>query len=156
MSRRDLIRMTDDEIAAFLDLNHPASLTSIGADGYPHTTAMWFAVLDGRFHFATYAKSQKIVNFARNPKGSVLVEDGDSYDQLRGVLVQGDAELIRDPGLAGDVMVAMTARYAGLDFGAAPAEVEEQVRAKGAKRTVIRIDPVRTVTWDHRKLAGVY
>lgn len=156
MSRRELIRMTDDEIATFLSANHPASLTSIGPDGYPHTTAMWFAVIDDRFHFATYAKSQKVVNYERNPKASVLVEDGDAYNELRGVLVQGDAELIRDPELAGDVMVAMTARYAGLDFGAAPAEVEEQVREKAAKRTVIRIDPVRTVTWDHRKLGGVY
>ncbi|MCC7075703.1 MAG: TIGR03618 family F420-dependent PPOX class oxidoreductase [Acidimicrobiia bacterium] len=156
MSRRDLIRMTQEEQAAFLAAPRTAALTTHGSNGYPHTTAMWYAVIDGLVHFATYAKSQKIRNLEVDPRLSVLVDDGDSYETLRGVLIQGDADLVRDPALAGDVMVAMSGRYWGLDVGAAPADALAVVRERGAKRVVIRVRPVHIATWDHAKLAGVY
>lgn len=148
--------MTEEEQVAFLAGPRTATLTSIGRDGYPHSTAMWYAVLEDRIHFATYASSQKVRNLAANPKMSVLVDDGDRYENLRGVLIQGDAELVQDPELAGDVMVEMSYRYWGLDAGAATEDTLAVVRARGAKRVVIRIRPRRIASWDHTKLGGTY
>lgn len=156
MSRRHLIQMTDAERDAFLGEAHNASLTTIGRDGYPHTTAMWYGLLDGVIHFATYAKSQKVVNARRNPKISVLAEDGRSYAELRGVLVQADAEVVDDPDLAAEVMFDMTARYEGVDVRALGDAAMDAVRQRAAKRAVLRVVPVHVTSWDHAKLAGTY
>lgn len=156
MNRRELIRMSDDEIAEFVKLPHTATLVTIDPDGYPHATAMWYAVLDGLIAFATYKASQKVRNLERDPKTTVLVEDGDDYSNLRGVMIQGIAELITDADLAGDVMVAMSERYWGLDTGAASEDALAEVRRRGVKRTVVRIKPERIRSWDHNKLGGTY
>jgi PPOX class probable F420-dependent enzyme len=156
MSRRDLIRMTDAEQADFLDAARTAALSVIGPDGYPHTTGMWYAVIDGILHFATYAKSQKVRNLERNPKCAVLVEDGDRYENLRGVMIQGDAEIVYDPEFAGDVMVAMTEGYWKIDVSTADAATLQTIRDRAKKRAVIKIHPRRVASWDHRKLGGTY
>lgn len=156
MSRRHLIHMSDPEREEFLAAPRNAALTTIGADGYPHTTAMWYGLLDGVIHFATYAKSQKILNAQRNPKVSVLVEDGTAYAELRGVMVQADAEVVADPDLATEVLFDITARYEGFDVRAMGADAQDAVRRRAAKRSVLKAVPVRVVSWDHRKLGGIY
>lgn len=156
MSRRHLIHMSDAERDEFLAAPHNAALTTIGADGYPHTTAMWYGLLDGVIHFATYAKSQKILNAQRNHKISVLVEDGTAYAELRGVMVQADAEIIPDPDLAAEVLFDITARYEGFDVRTMGPEAQDAVRRRAAKRAVLKAVPVHVTSWDHRKLGGVY
>ncbi len=156
MSRRDLIKMTDGEVADFLAEAHSATLCSIDANGFPHPTAMWYALLDGFIHFSTYAKSQKVVNLSRNPKAAVLIESGENYSDLRGVTVQGNAEIVPDPQLAGDVLLAIADRYPGLDAGLDPANRELVLRNRAQKRAAIRIIPTNTISWDHRKLASSY
>lgn len=148
--------MTPQEQTEFLNGAHAASLTSIGPDGYPHTTGMWYAVIDGMLHFATYRKSQKVRNFQRNQKASALIQTGDQYENLRGLLVQGDAEILQDPELAGDVMLMLSERYVGLNAGLVGPNVVQQIRERGAKRAVVRIRPVRITSWDHTKLSGGY
>lgn len=46
---------------------------------------MWYAVVDGEIWLETKAKSQKAVNLTRDPRVSFLIEDGNTYDTLRGV-----------------------------------------------------------------------
>ncbi|MGH9033584.1 MAG: pyridoxamine 5'-phosphate oxidase family protein, partial [Acidimicrobiia bacterium] len=96
MSRRDQIRMTDDEIRTFLEDGRDLQVASINADGTPHLVTMWYAVRDGRLAFWTYAKSQKIVNLRRDPRLTVLVATGDRYEELRGVSISGHAELVEE------------------------------------------------------------
>lgn len=151
-----MIQMSDEERDAFLTAPHNASLTTIGTDGYPHTTAMWYGLLDGVVHFATYAKSQKILNARRNPKISVLAEDGRTYAELRGVMIQADAEVVDDPGLAAEVMFDMTTRYEGVDVRALGGDAMDAVRLRASKRAVLKVVPFRVMSWDHRKLAGLY
>ena len=57
---------------------------------------MWYGLLDGKVYFETKAKSQKVVNLRRDPKISCSVEAGESYDQLRGVEIEGTAVIIDD------------------------------------------------------------
>ena len=79
-SRRDLARMSDDEVAAFLDEERVLNVATIGPSGHPHVVAMWFAVRDGSPVFWTFGKSQKVTNLRRDPKITALVEAGDVYE----------------------------------------------------------------------------
>lgn len=157
MSRRDRIRMTDDEVAAFLDERRTLILTSLGVDGRPHTVPMWFVVDRGDLLTWTYRTSQKARNLARDPRVSLLVEAGETYDQLRGVLVSADAEVIDDPDEVAAVGLAIGLRYAGSPTDAAAiAGIETFTRQQAEKRVAHRFRPLTTTSWDHRKLAGAY
>ncbi|MGH9012847.1 MAG: pyridoxamine 5'-phosphate oxidase family protein [Acidimicrobiia bacterium] len=153
MSRRDQIRMTDEEAQAFLEAGRDLQVASINPDGTPHLVTMWYAVLDGEPAFWTYAKSQKIVNLRRDPRLTVLVATGERYEELRGVSIAGRAELVDDRDAVQRYGETVYQRYWGpIDDDA----VREGVRAMGAKRVVVVVKPEKIVSWDHSKLGGVY
>ena len=96
-NQRASIVMSEAEIADFVVKSRTGTLATIGPDGQPHLTAMWYAVVDGEIWLETKAKSQKAVNLKRDPRVSFLIEDGDTYDTLRGVSFEGVAEIVDDP-----------------------------------------------------------
>jgi PPOX class probable F420-dependent enzyme len=150
--RRDAIKMSDDEMRAFLEAGRDLQVASINADGTPHLVTMWYVVRDGEIAFWTYAKSQKVVNLRRDPRLTVLVAAGEVYEQLKGVSISGRAELVEDPD---DVMrygEAVYERY----WGPLNDTAREGVRAMGSKRVVIVVKPERVMSWDHSKLGGAY
>jgi PPOX class probable F420-dependent enzyme len=114
----------------------------------PHLVAMWYAVVDGDIWFETKAKSQKVVNLRRDPRISCLVEAGHTYDTLRGVELEGTAEIIEDPDALWAVGVSVWERY----NGPYSEEVKPLVEFMLTKRVAVRIRAERTRTWDHRKL----
>ena len=68
-SRRDLIRMSDEELREFLRSSKTITINSIGPGGYPHPMPMWFAVdADGTVRMTTFRRSQKVLNIAREPR----------------------------------------------------------------------------------------
>jgi PPOX class probable F420-dependent enzyme len=144
---RDLIKMTDAEVAAFLDGQKTLIVATIGRTGLPHLAPMWFAVLDGEIVFCTDRKSQKIVNLQRDPRCSVLAEAGESYDQLRGVHMEGITEFTPDLGRVVDAVVA---RNFG-EVGDGDQE-REALRKAMSRRVAVIFRPTRTASWDHRKL----
>ncbi len=156
MKRRDQIKLTPEERDTFLAQPNACTLAAIGKEGYPQLTAMWFALIDGKFHFATYAKSQKVKNFERNPKCSVLVEDGASYAELRGYSVEGEAEIVEDTELVFLELCEISNSTTLIEPESAGTAVEGQIRARAQKRVAIRVQPVREISWDHRKLGGSY
>jgi PPOX class probable F420-dependent enzyme len=153
VSRRDQIRMSDDEAQTFLQTGRDLQVASINADGTPHLVTMWYAVRDGEIAFWTYAKSQKIVNLRRDPRITVLVATGDKYEELKGVSISGHAELVEDRDEVVRYGEAVYERYWGpLDNDA----VREGVRTMGAKRVVVVVKSEKIVSWDHSKLGGAY
>ncbi len=153
MSRRDQIRMTDDETRAFLEAGRDLQVASINVDGTPHLVTMWYELDGGDVCFWTYAKSQKVVNLRRDPRITVLVATGEVYEELRGVSISGTAELVETLPEVLAFGLELFAKYWG------PAEdelVRAGVEAQATKRVVIRVKADKTVTWDHSKLAGVY
>ena len=96
-NQRAQIVMSEAEIADFVTNSRTGTLATIGSDGQPHLTAMWYGVVDGEIWLETKAKSQKAVNLKRDPRVSFLIEDGDTYDTLRGVSFEGVAEIVDDP-----------------------------------------------------------
>jgi nitroimidazol reductase NimA-like FMN-containing flavoprotein (pyridoxamine 5'-phosphate oxidase superfamily) len=157
MSRRHQIVMTPEEIEAFLTQARTLILVSNGPRGYPHPMPMWFVrEASGEIRMTTYAKSQKIRNLERDPRVTLLAEDGEEYAKLRGVLIYARAELVTEPETVLDTMV----RASRTDLAALPASqrpaVEAGLRAQAAKRVVVRCLPERIVSWDHAKLGGVH
>src|SRR6187431_191807 len=105
--------MTDDEIAECIERSRTATMATVLPDGRPHLVAMWYAVVDGDICFETKTKSQKAVNLRRDPRIVVSIEDGWTYETLRGVSVEGTAELTEDPDLLWSVGVSVWERYNG-------------------------------------------
>jgi PPOX class probable F420-dependent enzyme len=151
--KRDLVRMTDEEIWPFIESRKSLQVATLNRDGSPQLTTLWFAVVDGAIVFETFTKSQKVVNLRRDRRIAVLVEDGTTYNELRGVSINARAELVDDP--------AAVERYAAHIVRRNNPEVPEEMVPQAAKmmaqkRTVIVVRPERIASWDHRKLAGVY
>lgn len=148
VNQRARITLTEDEIAELLAGLRSMTMASVGPGGQPHLVAMWFAVLDGDICFETKAKSQKAVNLRRDPRITCLAEDGDVYDELRGVAVEGRAEVSDDPDLLWRVGVAVWERY----HGPYTEEMRPFVEALLHKRVAVRVHATRVRSWDHRKL----
>ncbi|MEB3372140.1 pyridoxamine 5'-phosphate oxidase family protein [Saccharopolyspora mangrovi] len=147
-NQRAQVQMTPEEVEAFLATRRTAALSSLGPSGHPHAVAMWFALIDGVVWFETKAKAQKAVNIRRDPRVTVLVEDGLTYETLRGVSLEGRAEVVDDPDALWAVGVNIWERY----HGPYTDEVEPLVEHMLHKRVAVRLDVERTRSWDHRKL----
>lgn len=147
-NQRSQIEMTPQEITDFLASQRTANLVTLGADGHPHAIAMWYALIDGEIWFETKAKAQKTVNLRRDPRCTILVEDGLTYDQLRGVSVEGTAEIVEDPDALWAVGVSVWERYNG-EYSE---EIKPLVELMLNKRIAIRVKVDRIRSWDHRKL----
>ena len=153
MSGRDAVKMSEREVADFLDDNLKVQVASIGQDGAPHLTTLFYIVLDGRIAFWTYARSQKIRNLERDPRISALVEDGTDYFELRGVSYNGTAELVRDPERIHAIGAAVATRMVGASSFEELGDVgREMVERQATKRIAVVVHPEHVATWDHRKM----
>jgi PPOX class probable F420-dependent enzyme len=147
-NQRSDIVLSDEEIQEFLAGSRSMTLATIGPTGQPHLVAMWFAVIDGAICFETKAKSQKAVNLRRNPQVSCLVEDGVAYEELRGVAIEGVAEVTDDPDLLWQIGVGLFERY----YGPYTDDLKPFVEVMLNKRVAVRVTNQRIRSWDHRKL----
>jgi PPOX class probable F420-dependent enzyme len=147
-NRRSQIVMSTDEITDFVTNSRTGTLATIGADGQPHLVAMWYGVVDGEIWLETKIKSQKAVNLRRDPRFTFLIEDGDTYDTLRGVSFEGTVQIVEDPEAVFRVGVSVWERYTG----PYSEEMKPGVDMMMNKRAAIRLVTARTRSWDHRKL----
>jgi PPOX class probable F420-dependent enzyme len=148
LSRRDQIKMSDEEVADFLAEQKTVICATLGPRGRPHLMPLWY-VSDGlELRGWTFAKSQKAKNLERDPHATLQVEDGIEYHELRGVMLECDVYLDREAEGYGMELVD---RYAG-----GSAEAKEGFREQAKKRVGLRFTPTRVVSWDHSKLGGTY
>ena len=147
-NQRSQIEMSDDEIATFIEQSRTATMATIGKTGLPHLVAMWYGVIDGEVWFETKTKSQKAVNLRRDPRIVVGIEDGWTYDTLRGVSIEGTAEMTEDADKLWAVGVNVWERYNGPYTD----EMKPFVEIMLNKRSVVRVKVDRVRSWDHTKL----
>jgi PPOX class probable F420-dependent enzyme len=140
--------MSAEEVAAFLDEQRVVTCATLGRDGWPHLMPLWYVVRAGELWAWTYAKSQKVRNLERDARCTLQVETGDSYDQLRGVMIKAEAAIHREGVL--ELGVEIFERYTG-----GPVE-PDALRTQAAKRVGLQFVGRGVATWDHRKLAGIY
>ena len=151
--RRDLIRMTDEEVDSFLAGRNTMNIATHGPDGRIHRVAMWYGFVDGKPAFETYAKSQKILNLQRNPQLTALVETGETYDELKGVELVGEGRISDDPEVVMECARSVVDRYFGVERAE---DLDAVAQGLAHKRVAVIIEAERIVSWDHTKLAGGY
>ncbi len=149
VKQRDLIKMTPEEIETFISEGRTMNIATINHDDTIHLVAMWYGFIEGCPALETKAKSQKVRNLRRNPQITCLIEDGDSYDQLRGVEMVGHAEIVEDPDRIFALGVSVFERTSGVPY---TEEMRSAVEAMINKRVAIKIHIDKYVSWDHRKL----
>ena len=151
-SSRSSVKMGEEEIEQFLRANMKVQIATVGPDGAPHLTTLFYVMVDGQMFFWTYGRSQKIQNLRRDPRITCLVEDGEDYFELRGVTIQGKARLVEEYDDIRALGARVAKRMAGNvdlgDFG------DEIVDKQARKRVGIVVEPVKVASWDHHKMAG--
>jgi PPOX class probable F420-dependent enzyme len=150
MNRREQIRMSEAEIEEFLHGRRTMNIATIAKDGRPHLVAMWYGFLEGAPAFETYAKSQKVLNLRRDPRITCLVEEGDTYETLRGVELIGTGEIVEEESRLLEAAMSVVDRYHGLP----PEHLEMAARALMQKRVGVKVHIEKVVSWDHSKLGG--
>lgn len=149
---RDAVKLTEQELEQFLATNMKVQVATNGPDGQPHLTTMFYVMVDGQMFFWTYGKSQKILNLRRDPRITVLVEDGTDYFELRGATISGKARLIEDydelVDFGGRVAKVMAGGADLGDFG------DEIVKKQATKRVGVFVEPDNIASWDHRKMTA--
>ncbi|HEX5089265.1 MAG TPA: pyridoxamine 5'-phosphate oxidase family protein [Nocardioides sp.] len=147
-NQRAQVVMDDDEVWEFLRRQRSSTVATYGPQGRIHLVGMWYAVIDGQVWIESKAKSQKVVNLRRDPRMSFLVEAGHTYDQLRGVSLEGAGVVVEDPAVVWDVCVDVFGRYNG-DYSE---DMRPFVEVMAKNRVAVRLDVDRVRSWDHRKL----
>ena len=141
------IAMTTDEVDAYLRGARTCRVGTVGADGGPHVSALWF-VWDGEAVWLnSLFKSQRWVNAVRTPRVSVLVDGGEEFMELHGVEIIGDAEVVGDVPRtdAPDPAVAEPERLFGDKY------VGGRFASDG-RHAWLRVVPAKIVSWDFRKI----
>jgi PPOX class probable F420-dependent enzyme len=147
-NQRAQITMTDAEIRGFVERSRTATMATVGPTGHPHVVAMWYGVVDGAIWFETKARSQKAQNLRRDDRITCMIEDGLTYDTLRGVSIEGRGVIVDDPDVLWRVGVSVWERYSG----PYTEEMRPFVEVMLHKRVAVRVEPQRTRSWDHHKL----
>lgn len=124
------------DVLDFLAQPHHAVLATIGRDGMPQQTVLWYEFRDGVIVMNTAAGRVKERNIRRDPRISVCVTGGP-----RAVTFLGDAELIDDQEVAQRDIYQLAVRYNG------PAVATRQSREQFSKehRVTVRLVPSRAV-----------
>jgi PPOX class probable F420-dependent enzyme len=150
---RSAVAMSEAEIEEFLAGDMKVQVASLGPDGSPHLTTLFYVLDEGRIAFWTYGASQKVKNLRRDPRISALVEDGDDYFELRGVSIRGRARIVDDVEEIKAFGTRMTQRMAGgEDLGELGEQIVEQ---QARKRVVVVVEPDKVASWDHRKMSAL-
>jgi PPOX class probable F420-dependent enzyme len=154
-SRRDQIKLSDEQARELIDSERIVVVSSLGPRGWPHVMPLWYVPRDGEIWIWTYAKSQKVKNLERDPRATLLIESGVEYQDLRGMQIEAEAELIRDIDEIVEYAKEMTVRYSeGIE--SVEGDAAAGLQAQAPKRVAIHFHPKRIATWDHSKLGGVY
>jgi PPOX class probable F420-dependent enzyme len=150
---RAAVKLTDQEVQDLLAENLKVQVASIGPDGVPHLSTLFYVVREGRIVFWTYGRSQKIKNLERDPRVSALVEDGVDYFELRGVSITGRAEIVRDFDAIYSIGSEVATRMVAAESFEALGDLGRQTVEKQARKRVgVIVHPEKVASWDHRKM----
>jgi nitroimidazol reductase NimA-like FMN-containing flavoprotein (pyridoxamine 5'-phosphate oxidase superfamily) len=164
MNRREQIRMGEAEALAFLERERTVTCATLGPRGWPHLMPLWYVIRssDGgpQLWAWTYAASQKTRNLERDPRATLQVETGETYDQLRGVMLECEVVVHRDLETVRQLGEEIFRRHAAAHGEPAAKTLDPQVaamvRSQARKRVGLQFLERRRASWDHRKLRGVH
>jgi nitroimidazol reductase NimA-like FMN-containing flavoprotein (pyridoxamine 5'-phosphate oxidase superfamily) len=141
VSRLEL-SLTDQERAGYLAEQRTVRVATVGPDGAPHVVPLWFVWRDGALFLNSTMGNPTVENMLRTGTASAVVDDGESYDALRGVVLTGHVERLGSEAPA-EVERTWSDKYMG--GGELPYR-------KWRDRSWFRLDPDRIASWDFRKI----
>jgi nitroimidazol reductase NimA-like FMN-containing flavoprotein (pyridoxamine 5'-phosphate oxidase superfamily) len=167
VSKREQIKMSAAEVAAFLAQERTVTCATVGLRGWPHLMPLWYVL---RGHSAeepgprvwswTYAASQKVRNLERDPRATLQVEAGEQYAHLRGVMFECDVVIHREletvARLGAEIMLRNATPPGETPLAELPQEGRALIDAQAAKRVGLEFVERRRASWDHGKLGGAY
>ena len=156
MSRRNQIQLSEVEITEYLNSSRTMILVSNGKDGHPHPMPMWFAVdIDNCIYMTTFRKSQKINNLRKDPRATLLIESGDAYEELKGLVVYTDVEFIEDVESIRHILEQITLQRSEIQKSDNK-DISQGMLKTAEKRIGLKFTLTKILSWDHSKLDGVY
>jgi PPOX class probable F420-dependent enzyme len=148
--RAKRIAMTPEERDRFLDAQRTCRIATVGADGSPHVSALWYVWDGSTLWLNSLVKSQRWTNLMRDPRVSVLVDGGEGYFELCGIELIGRVEPVGEAPRGSDPVAALEepeglwgAKYTGGSY------------ASDGKHAWVRLVPDKIVSWDFKKLASL-
>jgi hypothetical protein len=144
------IAMSTDERDAFLQEERTCRVASIGHDGAPHNSPLWFAWDGTSMWLNSIVKSQRWVDLGRDRRVSIVVDAGQDFGELRGVELLGSVTPVGEAPrthLANDELTAPERLYARKYTGS-------DTFSPDGRHGWLRMDPTKIVSWDFRKMGA--
>jgi hypothetical protein len=142
------VAMTAEERDAFLTSERTCRVASVGSDGAPHVSPLWFAWDGASLWLTSLVKSQRWTDLQRDNRVSVVVDAGHDFMELRGVEVRGIAVKVGEVPRTGESVPELEIperlyfdKYAG-----------GRIHHDG-RHAWLRISADKVVSWDFRKMA---
>jgi PPOX class probable F420-dependent enzyme len=142
--------MTPTELDSFLEDERTCRVATLGADGSPHVSPLWFVWDGSSLWLNTLVKSQRWTNLVRDPRVSVAIDAGPEFSELRGVIIEGRAQPTGD-----------APRTSAPDPTVADAErrFADKYQRGGTftpdgNHAWVRVVPNKLSSWDFRKMTG--
>ncbi|MER6049823.1 pyridoxamine 5'-phosphate oxidase family protein [Streptomyces sp. NPDC001793] len=142
--------MTPQELDTFLTTQRTCRVATVGGDGAPHVGALWFSWDGTALWLYSITRSRRWAQLRRDPRLSVLVDDGHSYAELRGAELTGRAEFVGEAPRTGEPCPELAAPerlFAGKYFGLTEMPHD-------GRHAWLRLTPESLVSWDFRKIPG--
>ncbi len=139
--------MSAEERDVFLSTQQTCRVATVGGDGAPHVTPLWFAWDGSALWLTSIVRSQRWTDLQRDSRISVVVDAGGDYTELRGVEISGRAHAVGEVPRTGDVVPDLDVpeklyadKYAGGEI------------YHDGRHAWLRVDPDSIVSWDFRKM----
>ncbi|HYZ11959.1 MAG TPA: pyridoxamine 5'-phosphate oxidase family protein [Actinomycetota bacterium] len=142
MAKLDL-SLTDHELEAYLFQGRTIRVATVGPDGLPHVVPLWFVWHDGTLFLNSTRGNPTVENMMRDRRAAGVVDDGDTYDTLRGVVIAGRVEIAEDDPRLAQAERLWSDKYLGGN---------EPPYRRWRNRVWLRLVPERTASWDFRKI----
>ena len=144
------LALTDSELDDFLRTERTCRLGTVGRDGTPHVTPLWFVWDGSAIWLNSIVKSQRWTDVMRTPDVSVLVDAGVDFMELVGVELKGRVRKVGEVPRAGEPLSELDEperlfanKYAGTD----------QMHYDG-RHAWLQFTPAKIISWDFRKMAA--
>ncbi|MCC7362820.1 MAG: pyridoxamine 5'-phosphate oxidase family protein [Dehalococcoidia bacterium] len=149
------LSLTPEQLDEMMETSWNMRVASVGPGTRINLTPLWFGWADGNIYF--YCRGQKVVNFRRNPAGTVLIDRNERFPELQGAMFQGRAVVLEDAEAeAADAGLEKARWQMGKKYAGGHGEPAEAKRndssARGSNWRWVRFEPTHIVTWDNFKI----
>ncbi|NGN69363.1 pyridoxamine 5'-phosphate oxidase family protein [Streptomyces sp. A7024] len=142
------IMMSPQELDAFLAEQRTCRVATVGADGAPHVSPLWFLWDGEALWLYSITRSRRWAQLQADPRVSVVVDAGHEYGELRGAELSGKVERVGEAPRTGEPcpeLEAVEPLFYRKNFGV------DSLPHDG-RHAWLRLKPESITSWDFRKI----